>query len=161
MTIGLQGLTRQAVRVARLSPPAVFVLLILIAACLASTPSIGGAMTIDSIAAATQRQNAWTAKAPDKQASAAPSGATQPVEHKAPPPPPSADALRAAVEQIETYLKGSERSLQFKVDSTTGVTVITVKDANGEVIRQIPNDEVLRLARSLGAGAKSLMDIAV
>lgn len=117
-------------------------------------------MTIDSLTAAAPQQNAWPAKASDKQPKAAPSGTTLPVERKA-QPPPSADALRAAVEQIETYLKGSERSLQFKVDGATGVTVITVKDANGEVIRQIPNDEVLRLARSLGGGAKSLLNIAV
>jgi flagellar protein FlaG len=42
------------------------------------------------------------------------------------------------------------RYLEFQVDEQSGRTVVTVKDRNtGEVIRQIPSEEILRLARNL------------
>jgi flagellar protein FlaG len=43
-----------------------------------------------------------------------------------------------------------ERSLIFRVDEASGRTVITVLDATTqEVVRQIPSEEVLVLARAL------------
>ena len=126
-------------------------------------------MTIDSLAAATGQHSAWPAKTPTQQTapSPAPAAKAEPVhvlgtKQGAAEPTPTAEALQAAVKQIDSYLKGSERSLQFKVDDSTGRTVVSVRDANGEVIRQIPNEDVLRLARSLGAsGSKSIVDIEV
>lgn len=48
------------------------------------------------------------------------------------------------------------------MDDTTGRTVITVRDsATGETIRQIPNEEALRLARELGNQPSALIDMAV
>jgi len=75
---------------------------------------------------------------------------------------PLLDAMKAAAEQIEAYLKSSGRELEFRVNEDTGRTVITVRDsATGEVIRQIPNDEALRLARLLGDHPSTLVDISI
>jgi flagellar protein FlaG len=41
-------------------------------------------------------------------------------------------------------------SLSFSIDDSTGKTVVMVTDAEtGEMIRQIPSEEMLALARSL------------
>lgn len=123
-------------------------------------------MTIDALAAALPQQLGWPAKTPDQQATptvtSAPAPAPVQQQQQQREPPPNADALQAAIKQIDSYLKGSQRTLQFSVDDATGVTVVSVKDSNGDVIRQIPNEDVLRLARSLGeGGSKSLLEIAV
>lgn len=77
----------------------------------------------------------------------------------APPPDKpvvTAEKVRAAAEQIDSYLKSIGRNLDIRVDQDTGQTVVTVRDAaTGDVIRQIPNEEALQLARSLGASAPS------
>ncbi len=57
------------------------------------------------------------------------------------------DALENAVQRIEKSAQNLQRSLQFSIDERSGRTVITVLDkASGDVIRQIPEEEVLRLA---------------
>jgi flagellar protein FlaG len=72
-----------------------------------------------------------------------------------------ADAVKAAAEQIESYLRSSGRALEFRVDGNTGRTVVSVRNPQtGELIRQIPGEETLRLADMLGNGG-SLIDIAV
>jgi flagellar protein FlaG len=72
------------------------------------------------------------------------------------------EQVKAAAKQIEAYLKSVGRELEFRVDDDTGRTVITVRDVeSGEVIRQIPGDETLRLARLLGAYSQALIDLAV
>jgi flagellar protein FlaG len=75
---------------------------------------------------------------------------------------PAADSVKAAAQQIDTYLKSTGRNLNFRVDDATGQTVVTVRDATtGDVIRQIPSEEVLRLARSLGESSAALFDQSV
>jgi flagellar protein FlaG len=75
---------------------------------------------------------------------------------------PSASEIEKAAKQIESYLKSVGRQLEFHIDESTGRTVITVKDSNtGEVVRQIPGEETLRLARALGTTAPSLVDVQV
>jgi flagellar protein FlaG len=81
-----------------------------------------------------------------------------------PVPPPIArpveETLRAVAAQIESYLRSSGRSLNFSVDSSTGRTVIAVRDANtGALIRQIPSEEALRLATSIDVGSAALVDL--
>ena len=73
-----------------------------------------------------------------------------------------ADAMKAAAEQIESYLKSTGRNLQFSIDETTGETVITVRDSStGEIVRQIPKAEAMRLAHSLGTQTNALIDISI
>ncbi len=70
-------------------------------------------------------------------------------------------AVRAAAAQIDSYLKSVGRELEFRVDEDTGMTVVTVREtASGDVIRQIPNEEVLQLARRLKPSS-ALLDLKV
>lgn len=64
--------------------------------------------------------------------------------------------LPATSEQLKTKVNELNqnavvrRSLQFSVDEGTGTTVITVRDAvTDEVIRQIPSEELVALAKRL------------
>jgi flagellar protein FlaG len=69
-------------------------------------------------------------------------------------------AVRAAARQIDSYLKQVGRALEYSIDEATGRTVITVRvTATGEVIRQIPNEEVLELARHIDAGSNALLSL--
>ncbi len=70
--------------------------------------------------------------------------------------------MRAVAKQIESYLKANGRELQFSVDEQTGRTVVTVRDpSTGEVIRQIPDAEALRIAQALGQQPNALIDISI
>lgn len=58
--------------------------------------------------------------------------------------------LTQAVQAINSYVQNLRRDLQFTVDEATDRTIIRVIDSETrEVIRQIPSEEVLALARSL------------
>ena len=71
-------------------------------------------------------------------------------------------AVKAAAAQIDSYLRSVGREVEFRVDEDTGMTIVTVREtATGDVIRQIPNEEVLQLARSFSAGTGSLLDLTV
>ena len=86
------------------------------------------------------------------------------VATAAPPPPadPGEEVMKAVAKQIESYLKANGRDLQFSVDSETGQTVITVRDSStGEVIRQIPNAEALRISQALGQQPNALIDVLI
>jgi flagellar protein FlaG len=73
---------------------------------------------------------------------AAPAEKTHTVKPKQPP----ADIEKVA-RQLESFLKRVSRSLEFHVDETSGRMVCSVRDAQtGDLIRQIPNEEVLRMA---------------
>ncbi len=55
-----------------------------------------------------------------------------------------------AVQSINAYIQNLRRDLQFTVDEDTDRVIVRVIDSETqEVIRQIPSDEVLALARSL------------
>lgn len=60
------------------------------------------------------------------------------------------EELAQAVKDIDSYVQTVRRELQFSVDETLGRTIITVVDGDTqEVVRQIPAEEVLALARHL------------
>ena len=73
-----------------------------------------------------------------------------------------AESLKAVAAQIDSYLRSTNRELNFSVDKETGRAVITVRDAQtGDVIRQIPGDEAMRLAHMLGNSPSALIDLIV
>ncbi len=93
----------------------------------------------------------------DSQVAAAVEKPTQP-----PAPQEMNAAVRAAARQIDSYLKSVSREVEFRVDEESGVTVVTVRNtATGEVIRQIPNEEVLQLARRFTDRSGALLDLTV
>jgi len=62
----------------------------------------------------------------------------------------SAQDLAQATQDISQYIQTVSRSLQISVDEDLGSTVITVLNADtDEVVRQIPSEEVLQIARFL------------
>lgn len=93
---------------------------------------------------------------------AAPDAATKAVaqaERKtAPQPEPSMSEVKQAAKQLETFMQSMNRYLEFRIDQDSGRTVVTVKDTTtGDVIRQIPSEEVLRLAQNLGGKAHTAL----
>jgi flagellar protein FlaG len=63
-------------------------------------------------------------------------------------------SLEQAVSQMNSYAQNLQRSLQFRVDKDSGETVVRVVDPKtDEVIRQIPNEEVLLIANRMRAAA--------
>ncbi|MBO9515099.1 MAG: flagellar protein FlaG [Variovorax sp.] len=64
---------------------------------------------------------------------------------------PAPGSLESAVRQINESLGGQSVGVRFEVDDETDRLVVKVVDrASGELIRQIPSEEVLRIARLLG-----------
>lgn len=56
--------------------------------------------------------------------------------------------LQDAVQKMNMYVQNIQRDLQFSVDEASGRNVVKVIDSKSkEVIRQIPSEEVLALAR--------------
>ena len=65
-------------------------------------------------------------------------------------PVPSSEELKRAADAINKALERSDHNLRFSVDEGTGITVVKVVDANtGDLIRQIPSDEVIAVSRSI------------
>ena len=98
---------------------------------------------------------------PDRQAT----GKALPESGQKLPPEPAKEPTPAqveqAVQQLESYLNDSQRQLQFKVDSGSGRTIVRVVNPDtGELIRQIPSEEMLTLARAIGtSGGRILSDL--
>ncbi|ATX77257.1 MULTISPECIES: flagellar protein FlaG [Reinekea] len=60
------------------------------------------------------------------------------------------DEVIKAVAQLNSYVQGAERTLEFQVDDDSGQTVVRVYDkVSEELIRQFPNEEALTLAQRL------------
>jgi flagellar protein FlaG len=61
--------------------------------------------------------------------------------------------------QIDTFLRSTNLALQFRLDDATGRMVVSVTDAaTGEVIRQVPGEEALRMAERIDASIGALLD---
>lgn len=61
-----------------------------------------------------------------------------------------ADRVNSAVSEIEKFLKASQRNLEFSMDEESGKIVVKViATDSGELIRQLPSEEALRIARNL------------
>jgi flagellar protein FlaG len=72
----------------------------------------------------------------------------------------TAEAVQAAAAKIEEFLRENGRELSIRVDDSTGTFVVTVRDvATGDVIRQIPSEEALRVSRALETQAAVLVSL--
>ena len=62
----------------------------------------------------------------------------------------SEQTLDDAVKQLNSYVQSINRNLEFNIDSDSGQTVVKVIDSEtDELIRQIPNEEALSIAKHL------------
>lgn len=78
-------------------------------------------------------------------------GNVRPADGKGLPAPARVEHvdLAKAIEQLTRLARNTARDLQFSVDEVSGRTVITVINAStDEIVRQIPSEEVLALARN-------------
>jgi len=88
-------------------------------------------------------------------------GASAPNINAVPPPistkqagidnkPKSEEQIRQAVEKIQDAVDNVAHDLHFSIDKDTGKTIIKVMDTHTkEVIRQMPTDEAINIARTL------------
>lgn len=68
------------------------------------------------------------------------------------------DKTEQAVAKLNEILRDRERDLEFSVDEATGKTILKVIHAeSGEVIRQIPPEELLQITRTFIEGTGSLI----
>ncbi|KAA8694786.1 flagellar protein FlaG [Pseudomonas caricapapayae] len=65
--------------------------------------------------------------------------------------------VKAAAEDIQKFFHSVKRNLEFSIDEASGKVIVKViASDSGEVVRQIPNAEILKLADSL-SDANSLL----
>lgn len=67
--------------------------------------------------------------------------------------------LKQAVQDIQKFVQSIKRNLEFSIDQTSGrVVVKVIATDTGEVVRQIPTEEVLKLADSLSTAGNVLFN---
>ena len=74
------------------------------------------------------------------------------VRVKAAPRVPEFEAkdLTKALEELRSYVEGLGRNLSFRQDDSIDRSIITVRDeSTQQVVRQIPNEEVVAIARQI------------
>ncbi|MDM4771907.1 flagellar protein FlaG [Solimonas sp. SE-A11] len=76
---------------------------------------------------------------------------------------PTAEDLREVISQIERYLESSRTGLEFRVDRDLNQVIVSVVDPrDGTVLRQMPSEEALRIARAMAdEGDGGLLDALV
>ena len=107
-------------------------------------------------------QNLGNLGGPPPQPAPVPGSTTRPVPQRdvvpaevapqaAPPEQPSREQIKQAVEEMRKSLsQTAANNLQFSIDDETGQTIVRVTDQQtGELIRQIPSEELVALAKSL------------
>jgi flagellar protein FlaG len=66
------------------------------------------------------------------------------------------EAVEEVASKLQEFVNLLDKKLQFSVDEDSGRQVVRVTDQlSGDVIRQIPSEEVLRLARNLSELAET------
>ena len=93
---------------------------------------------------------AWRDAAPLPPAPSTRTGATRelPVEN---PPRAEPERERSALAEINESLRMSSIGVQFEFDKEADTMVVKVVDVeSGELIRQMPSEEVVRISKALG-----------
>ncbi|CED72044.1 polar flagellar protein FlaG [Aliivibrio wodanis] len=68
------------------------------------------------------------------------------------------EELHEAIKELNEYVKSVDRGLSFHLDEESGRQVITVREiSSGDIIRQIPDDKMLEVARDLAASSSGLI----
>jgi len=63
---------------------------------------------------------------------------------------PSREVVAKAAEQIQSFVQSMGRNLNFSIDQTTGYHVVrVVNPETNEIIRQLPSEELLRIAQHM------------
>jgi len=63
---------------------------------------------------------------------------------------PTRDVVAKAAEQIQSFVQSMGRNLNFSIDKTTGYHVVRVMNPDtNEIVRQLPSEELLRIAQHM------------
>lgn len=61
---------------------------------------------------------------------------------------PTREVVAKAAAELQNFVQSMGRNLSFSVDETTGYHVVRVVNPNtGELVRQLPSEELLKVAR--------------
>lgn len=72
------------------------------------------------------------------------------TKNSAESPSQKQEKIETAVAQMNEYIQSTQRDIEFNVDDTLGRTIVSVVDRESqEVIRQIPDEKFLKMARQL------------
>jgi flagellar protein FlaG len=83
----------------------------------------------------------------------------KPQKEAKPAPPIEVPKIESVTKQIDSFLRSIGRSINFRVDPGSGEMIVSVIDANtGEVIRQVPGEEALRLAQRIEDSLSAFVD---
>lgn len=88
----------------------------------------------------------------------------QPVVQVAPrqepaAPPVTIPKIESVTRQIDSFLRSINKSLQFRVDQATGQMIVTIRDdETGEVIRQVPGEDAVRIAQRIEDTLSAMLD---
>ena len=67
-----------------------------------------------------------------------------------PPPQPSENDVKSAVNAINKYLAPNSNDIQFIQDKDSGATLVQIVDtATGTVVRQIPTQQIVDISKDL------------
>ena len=62
------------------------------------------------------------------------------------------ETIAHAAEQIQSFVQSMGRNLNFSIDQTTGYHVVRVMNPEtNEVVRQLPSEELLRIAQNMAS----------
>jgi flagellar protein FlaG len=68
--------------------------------------------------------------------------------------------IESVTRQIDSFLRSINKSLQFRVDQATGEMIVTIRDdETGEVIRQVPGEDALRIAQRIEDTLSAMLDV--
>lgn len=107
-------------------------------------------VNMNSVASLTQVKKTGSIEGSSLRQGIAESGKTVPVQQGAVSPEGQTKELNNAIKNLSGYVQNITRELNFSVDQDLGETVVTVVDeTTGDVIRQIPTEEMLELSKHL------------
>ncbi|MBN2872547.1 MAG: flagellar protein FlaG [Halothiobacillaceae bacterium] len=70
------------------------------------------------------------------------------------------EALEARLAELQELVQSRQRDLSFSVDDASGRTVVKVINARtDEVVRQIPSEEILSIARRIENGEGGMLEL--
>jgi len=80
----------------------------------------------------------------------APARATYPSRSPSPVQAPDREKLEVATQSVRDFVKAVNSNIEFSVNEDTGQLVVRIIDrATKEVIRQMPSEEMLAIAKAL------------
>jgi len=63
---------------------------------------------------------------------------------------PTQEVIAKAAQQIQNFVQSMGRNLNFSIDDTTGYHIVTVVNPEtNEVVRQLPSEELLKIAQNM------------